>query len=842
VGCLCSPHLLHLVLMLLLLTIASAPVLAQPHSSPAAALPAAQERTSKTFTVTTTEDTDEPCTRQRCSLRAAIQAANRHPGRDTIRFEIATGLQTIRPTTQLPTITDTVVLDGTSQPGFTDTPIIELDGSNIITSGTTYTPTGRQHTGLDGLTITGGESLVTGLVINRFPGNGLALLSDNNTIQGNFIGVDSAGMVAMRNGRNGILIEDARRNVIGGIDEEERNVIAGNASFGIAIYGIGTSDNRIQGNFIGTRSDGLRVMGNMSSGIYIRDAPETLIGGTQPGMGNLITGNRVHGIEISGSSARETRIQGNRIGTDAGGTLKLGNDNSGVFIDGASDTVIGGLKTGAANIIAANGSDGIAIFGDESTGNHIVGNMIGSDATGTLDIGNSGNGVAINSAFGNIVGGEDILAGNIIANNNLHGVSIQGSEKAGNQVLSNRMFNNQRSAVLILRSHAQIKNNHITDHSTAIQVQGTDVVLAGNTIAQNDMAIDMVFGNLEAYANNITAYTSAMRYLGGVFNGQHNWWGVASGTRPQGLEIETWSGRLIRPVAAWSEGEGSVTLDEAMLRGGSGTAVAVKLEHAIVPAPADAASERATPSLADVVCSDPYTFFTVNGSGIWSITLPVSTTARCAPVLQQQKVFEVPRESRCVDMTVPACWSSLESESIATRNQSLVLEGLTALQLERSALLTGNLDEWIRISATPTPKIVATATLSPTASEDATPALGAEEDATPAPDAEEPPDSSSDEDAEDAEDAVAATREPDAPRWIRQGWPNPWLPVEFRYIAIAVAVICSLSGVLSFALLWSGSLAPAPHARQRTEQPAAAPVATGPESGELPPERTDVPS
>ena len=117
-----------------------------------------------TYTVNATADTDDGvCNAANCTLREAINAANANAGTDTIRFVIGSGPKSIAPLSPLPTIVAPVVIDGTSQPGFSGTPIIELDGSGA-------------GVGANGLYVTAGGSLVTGLVINRFvpgfPSNG----------------------------------------------------------------------------------------------------------------------------------------------------------------------------------------------------------------------------------------------------------------------------------------------------------------------------------------------------------------------------------------------------------------------------------------------------------------------------------------------------------------------------------------------------------------------------------------------------------------------------------------------------------------------------------------------
>src|SRR5262249_18160277 len=102
-----------------------------------------------TFTVTNTNDSGTG------SLRQAILDANANPGLDTITFAIGSGPRTIAPLSPLPTITDRVVIDGTTQPGYAGAPLIELSGANA-------------GSGADGLSITAGGSTVVALVINRF--------------------------------------------------------------------------------------------------------------------------------------------------------------------------------------------------------------------------------------------------------------------------------------------------------------------------------------------------------------------------------------------------------------------------------------------------------------------------------------------------------------------------------------------------------------------------------------------------------------------------------------------------------------------------------------------------
>src|SRR5262249_34982156 len=125
------------------------------------------------------------------SLRQAILDANAHPGADLINFNIGSGVQTIHvgSTTglALPAIADTVVIDGTSQPGFAGTPLIELDGTNAGAAS-------------NGVVVAAANCTLQGLVINRFSASGIVLQAGSgNVVVGNYLGTDTSGSVALGN-------------------------------------------------------------------------------------------------------------------------------------------------------------------------------------------------------------------------------------------------------------------------------------------------------------------------------------------------------------------------------------------------------------------------------------------------------------------------------------------------------------------------------------------------------------------------------------------------------------------------------------------------------------------
>src|SRR5438552_1603770 len=83
-----------------------------------------------TFTVNTADDhNDGVCNAADCTLREAINAVNAGSGGDTISFNIpGAGVHTINLTSGLPILNKTVTIDGATQPGFSRTPLIELNG------------------------------------------------------------------------------------------------------------------------------------------------------------------------------------------------------------------------------------------------------------------------------------------------------------------------------------------------------------------------------------------------------------------------------------------------------------------------------------------------------------------------------------------------------------------------------------------------------------------------------------------------------------------------------------------------------------------------------------------
>src|SRR5262249_8218818 len=212
-----------------------------------------------------------------------------------------------------------------TQPGFAGAPIVELNGASAGAN-------------VSGLRITAGSSIVRGLVINRFSGNGIVLSGGGgNTIAGNYIGTNAAGTAAQGNANDGIFINGSPNNTSGGTTTFERNVVSGNTVHGIQIEGAGATNNLVRGNYIGTDANGSTPVGNRN-GVYIHNPPTT-VGGTAAGTGNLISGNTQYGLVIASGGAN-SMVQGNYIGTNAAGTADLGNGFDGIRLQNARKVTI----------------------------------------------------------------------------------------------------------------------------------------------------------------------------------------------------------------------------------------------------------------------------------------------------------------------------------------------------------------------------------------------------------------------------------------------------------------------------------------------------------------------
>ncbi|WP_146404097.1 GEVED domain-containing protein [Planctomycetes bacterium CA13] len=183
-----------------------------------------------------------------------------------------------------------------------------------------------------------------------------------NLVQGNLIGTDINGTETLGNLRSGVMVSNAHDNTIGGTTVEASNVISGNDQCGVYLSGADATGNLVQGNYIGTDPNGTADIGNLRSGVLINAAASNTVGGTDVGAGNVISGNDQHGVYLLGTDATANLVQGNLIGTDSNGTAALGNLRSGVFVNNAPDNTIGGATPAASNVISGNDQYGVYLL------------------------------------------------------------------------------------------------------------------------------------------------------------------------------------------------------------------------------------------------------------------------------------------------------------------------------------------------------------------------------------------------------------------------------------------------------------------------------------------------
>lgn len=269
------------------------------------------------------------------------------------------------------------------------------------------------------------------------------------SITGNFIGVNVTGTAAVPNVDDGVVFSNgANNNILGGTTLAARNIISGNGINGVAFQDAGTSNNRVQGNFIGLAFDGASALGNGVNGVLFDNEDgngsptNNTIGGTDAGARNIISGNGFDGVRIVDVGTSGNMVFGNFIGTNANGNEDLGNGDDGVEIgNGATNNRIGDNVAAARNIISGNNDEGVEISGEGTSGNFVQGNFIGTAADGSSDLGNTNDGVDINSgATNNLVGGPDPGDGNTIAFND-DGVVVE-DDSTGNRIQRNSIFNN----------------------------------------------------------------------------------------------------------------------------------------------------------------------------------------------------------------------------------------------------------------------------------------------------------------------------------------------------------------------------------------------------------------
>lgn len=375
------------------------------------------------------------------SLREAIAGANLNANASTIFFLIPdidpgydamSGVWTIAPASELPTIVAPLTIDGLSQPG------AECTGTwpptlKVVLSGAGAGPAAM---GLP-FASTADGSVVRGLVINHWSFGGIDFNGPSDcVVQSCFIGTDHTGTAAAGNDGAGIACRAGATGILIGSDGDgvddacERNVVSGNEGVGI---GAGNAVVSISGNFIGTDVTGLLAVPNLAGGVRVQNSSDVTIGrlgllqvapiDSPP---NIISGNGQRGVQAEDSTLN---IFGNLIGVDATGNAALPNELSGIRLESCDSAAIGwsGQFTlypeEERNIISGNGARGVRLIECEDV--EVYGNFIGLGADGDTALGNVLEGLLIERCVG-------IAAlHNISSANGRDGIRVEGQAQSG---------------------------------------------------------------------------------------------------------------------------------------------------------------------------------------------------------------------------------------------------------------------------------------------------------------------------------------------------------------------------------------------------------------------------
>ena len=410
-----------------------------------------------TYVVTSTADTRGGTLCQGtspCTLRAAIERANRDGGASRIAFNIPNaGPHTITVGSAAPLEGlfegFPTTIDGYSQPG--SSPNTSAEASNAVLRIQIDGDGPSSGQDADGISIFSAGNVVTGLALYdmRKPISIFGTSATGNVVRGNFLGTNAAGTFASTardDAAAGVVMErGAKSNTIGGTAAAHRNVIGGNAARGVFVNESDTDSNSVVNNIIGLAPSGSRALPNRSHGIDLNSG-----GANNLFQGNVVSGNLGSGVEISHpyGDTRGNRVVGNVIGLLPGGRSFASHtrnspgdpDKPNVRVE---DGVVATEVTG--NVIGNSAFGGIRIDScvvaacaqnPATTGTRVSGNLIGVTRSGAR-ASNGPYGVQIDNRATRTTLGPD----NEIAYNDV-GVKVLGETTDANTITRNSIHDN----------------------------------------------------------------------------------------------------------------------------------------------------------------------------------------------------------------------------------------------------------------------------------------------------------------------------------------------------------------------------------------------------------------
>jgi titin len=416
-------------------------------------------------------------------------------------YNATTGVATITPQSHLPFISNSVIIDGYTQPGTSPNTLAQGDNAVLkVQLNLSAIPVGDS-----GVNLAADNSTVRGLVLSGISVDIPAITASGNSdqVQGCFIGTDVTGTQIVGNAALGVDLSGSN-DVLGGTTPDTRNIVSGNGNSLSVFYNdqgailLAGTGNTVEGNYIGTDASGEKALGNGlvsfggNGGDGVRfGGTNNTVGGTAPGTGNLLSGNFV-GIAFNG--AVNGQVQGNLIGTDATGMTALGNQ-TGISTGGNGTGTIGGSSPAARNIISGNS---YGIFGN---GMLIEGNFIGTDITGTHAVGNDvgiyphGDGLTI----GGLTATPGTGAGNVISGNH---AGIATLSSGSNYVVEGNLIGTDHTGEKPLRNDVGVSLNASLDAPSSNNTIGGTVPGAGNVISGNGDGIQIYAGSGNIIAGN----------------------------------------------------------------------------------------------------------------------------------------------------------------------------------------------------------------------------------------------------------------------------------------------------------------------------------------------------
>ncbi len=401
--------------------------------------------------------------------------------------------------------------------------------------------------GTNGLHLWTSNSTIRGMTITGFKGDGtlngcgIAVDGDNNVIEGNFLGTNAAGDSGLGNGNSGVIVVDgADNNRIGGTTPAQRNVISWNSGHGIqignAVNNVGASGNRIIGNYIGVAPDGETMLSNGWTGVavFYPTSTNNQIGGTEAGERNVIAGNGQHGIGMDQGTSGNL-VLGNYIGTNVSGTVELPNAVVGVLMHQASNNTVGGVTAAARNIIAASGRSGVEIS-DLPYGALAVNNAaVATESLVSYGVQRAGEPAVLVAAPTALTAPAD---GNIIQGNYI-GLDVSGTQpfyNSGNGVIIHNGSYNQIGGATAGAGNVIAANR---GHGILIQAVSGYTATA-NLVQGNLIGLDATgLTPLPNSNNGVAIYNASQNTIGGTTAGARN---IIAGNAGNGVEIQAGEG------------------------------------------------------------------------------------------------------------------------------------------------------------------------------------------------------------------------------------------------------------------------------------------------------------